>query len=433
MFKTVFIYELKYLIRNKILIILSAVLFIISGYAIFNGISFYNKQIAVIDKLKTKDSLSYNDILEKLKSDSLEKTNPKEYKSITKASWAIFNNKFNVYWEPNSTSIISIGNRDVYPYYQEILPVSLYMRLFKNEISNPNTLLIGNIDFSYIIIFIFPLFIIALLFNFSSQNKETGIQPFLFVNVQSIKKVIYSRLLFYTLIVLAFITLLFFLVYLIFFSNNSGIIFIKLLLLSNLFSLFWVGVCYAINQLNRSSVFNITFLIALWLVFSVLIPSVANQLAAYKYPINNEEITKNIRRIQLKDDDAAFVAVLKNFYAKYPQYNTTDTSGANLFSKAYLAQGQLSDLEGDSLLNGICDKMLQKQKFLTTISYVNPTMYLQNYFANTTQTNLINYVSYLKKIQQFNIDLKLFYFRKAFTDDVMNTNYYQLMPKWNRK
>jgi len=69
MLKTIFIYELKYLIRNKILIILSVVLFIISGYALFNGSSFYNKQIAVIDKLKTKDSLSYSTILEKLKSD----------------------------------------------------------------------------------------------------------------------------------------------------------------------------------------------------------------------------------------------------------------------------------------------------------------------------------------------------------------------------
>jgi len=433
MLKTIFIYELKYLIRNKILIILSVVLFIISGYALFNGSSFYNKQIAVIDKLKTKDSLSYSTILEKLKSDSLEKKDPREYKSLTFASWAIFDNKFNVYWKPNPASVISIGNRDVYPYYQEILPVSLYMRLFKNEISNPNMLLIGNIDFSYIIIFVFPLFIIALLFNFSSQNKETGIQPFLFVNVLSIKKLVYTRLVFYTLIVLAILALLFFLAFFLLLNNHSYGILIKLFLLSCLFSLFWVGVCYAVNQLNRSSVFNITSLISLWLVFSVLIPSVSNQLAAYKYPINSEEITKNIRRIQLKDDDAAFEAVLKKFYAKYPHYNTPDTSGANLFSKAYLAQGQLSDLEGDSLLNGICDKMLQKQKFLTAISFANPTMCLQNYFANATETNLTDYVSYLKKLQQFNVDLKQFYFRKAFTNDRMDVNYYQLMPQWYKR
>ena len=430
MFNTIIKYEFKYFLRNKILAVSILVLLLISGYALYNGSSFYKKQIAVIDKLKVKDSLSYQTIIENFNSDTLTDDGKWKYRNVSQATWAIFDNRFNVYWKPNSASVISIGNRDVYPYYQEIMPVSLYMRLFKNEISNPNTLLIGNIDLSYIIIFIFPLFIIALLFNFSSDNREKGIEPFLYTNTSALKNINFARLTFYTLTILSILLLLFAFTFTVFVKENIGVVLLKLFLLSTLFSVFWIGVCYLVNRLKRSSVFNISFLIAIWLILSLLIPSVANQVAAYKYPINTEEISKNIRRVQLKDDKQEFVSVLKNFYTKYPHYYNADTSTTTLFSLAYLAQGQLSDLEGDSLLNGICDKMLQKQQFLKTIAWINPTMYLQNSFASKTETNLSDYVRYLKRLQQFNKELKLFYFKKAFTDDKMDLNYYQSVPKW---
>jgi len=73
---------------------------------------------------------------------------------------------------------------------------------------------------------------------------------------------------------------------------------------------------------------------------------------------------------------------------KYPQYYNADTSETTLLSLAYLAQGQLSDLEGDSLLNGICDKMILKQQFLKRILYLDQCRYLQNKYADLTEATL---------------------------------------------
>ncbi|MBA2613057.1 MAG: DUF3526 domain-containing protein [Bacteroidetes bacterium] len=431
MFTTILKYELKYFLRNKIISVLFAVLIAITFYALYNGSTFYKKQTSVIEKLKVKDSTAFQTIIQNFKAgDTLTADAKWKYKNLQRASWAIFDNRFNVFWQPKPISVINIGNRDVYPYYQEIMPVSLYMRLFKNEISNPNSLLIGNIDFSYVILFLMPLFIISLLFNFISENKEKGIQSFLETNATSFSNYLYCRLAFYILIIVAILLLLFSMAYFLFFKDVSGILFLKIFIYSIFYSLFWIVICFGVNKLNKTSVFNISFLISLWLCFSILIPSVANQVAAYKYPINTEEISKNIRRVQLNGDNKEYSNVLKKFYSKYPQYYNNDTSETTLFSLAYLAQGQLSDLEGDSLLNGICEKMLLKQKFLKRISYLDPCMYLQNKYADLTETNLIDYVDYLKRLQRFNKELKLFYFKKAFTDDKMDLTYYQKMPKW---
>jgi ABC-2 type transport system permease protein len=206
--------------------------------------------------------------------------------------------------------------------------------------------------------------------------------------------------------------------------------FLNLFFLSALYGLFWVAVCYFVNLLNRSSVFNISFLVFIWLILSLVVPSISNQVAAMRYPINTEEISKSMRRIQLKDDDQDLQTVLKKFYAKYPRYSNPDTIATNLFSRAYVAQGQLSDLKGDSLLSEICDQMLQKQRFLEHIAWFNPSMYLQNEFANETNTNLNDYVNYLKKLQRFNEQLKTFYFEKIFTDDRMSPSYYKKLPMW---
>ena len=401
---------------------------IISAYALFNGNVYYNKQVSVIHKLKEKDSIVLETILQNFKIDTTGETNDRLYKNASKSSWAIFDQHFNVYWNPSVASVICIGNRDIYPYYQEIVPVSLYMRLFKNEISNPNMLLIGNIDFSYVIIFVFPLFIVSLLFNLLSEDKEKGLGLFLYTNAESVQRFIFARLISYIIIILSILLMLFAFAFLFLIGNIDCLV--ELFIFSSIYSLFWVVVCYMVNLIGRSSVFNISFLISIWLTFSLLIPSASNQLASIKYPINTEEISKTMRRVQLSDADHELQAVLNKFYARYPQYSNPDTTATNLFSRAYVAQGQLSDLEGDQLLNGICEKMLQKQNFLKNVAYFNPSMYLQQKFANETETNLTDYVWYLKRIQQFNLELKEFYFKKIFTDDKMSIDYYKTLPKW---
>ena len=427
MYKKIIGYEFSYFLRNKSMLIFTLTLLLVTGYALLNGNTYYKKQITIIHQLKEKDNVAFATIAGNFGIDTLIEKNKRIYKNVIKASWAIFDNRFNVYWKPSPISVICIGNRDLYPYYQEILPISLYMRLFKNEIANPNVLLIGNIDFSYVIIFLVPLFIISLLFNFLSEDKERGIQSFLHTNCSSVKQIILARLLFYILIIFSIITILFaFAVFFVADKRQMGCLYG----LSLLYGLFWIIVSYLINLLDRSSVFNVSFLVSIWLIFSLLIPSFSNQIASVKYPINIEEISKMMRRVQLSDDDKDLQTVLEKFYGKYPHYSHPDTTATNLFSRAYVVQGQLSDLEGDLLLNGICNSMLQKQQFLKNIAYVNPVMYLQGKFADEAATNLTDYVDYLKKIQQFNIKLKAFYFKKIFTNDKMNIEYYKTIPKW---
>ena len=85
---------------------------------------------------------------------------------------------------------LSIGQRDVNPSIQSITIRGLEAQKYDADLNNPNNLLLGNIDFSFVLIFLFPLLIIAFTYNIISEEKENGTwrivaiqskNPFLFV------------------------------------------------------------------------------------------------------------------------------------------------------------------------------------------------------------------------------------------------------------
>src|SRR5246127_3184980 len=75
---------------------------------------------------------------------------------------------------PLQLSPLSIGQSDVLPYYFKITTASKESVLTSNEIENPHRLLHGRFDLSFVIIYLFPLLIIALSYNAISSEQEQG-------------------------------------------------------------------------------------------------------------------------------------------------------------------------------------------------------------------------------------------------------------------
>ena len=69
---------------------------------------------------------------------------------------------------------LAIGQRDVNPSIQSVTIRGLEGQKYDAELNNPNNLLSGNIDFSFVLIYLFPLLIIAFSYNLVSEEKESG-------------------------------------------------------------------------------------------------------------------------------------------------------------------------------------------------------------------------------------------------------------------
>lgn len=69
---------------------------------------------------------------------------------------------------------LSIGQRDVNPAIQRVTIRTLEAQKYDAELNNPTNLLLGTIDFSFVLIYLFPLLIIALTYSAVSEERENG-------------------------------------------------------------------------------------------------------------------------------------------------------------------------------------------------------------------------------------------------------------------
>ena len=76
----------------------------------------------------------------------------------------------------NATGLngLSIGQRDVNNSIQNVTIRNLESQKYDTDLFNPSNLLAGNLDFGFVLIFLFPLFIIAVTYNLLSEEKEGG-------------------------------------------------------------------------------------------------------------------------------------------------------------------------------------------------------------------------------------------------------------------
>ena len=76
---------------------------------------------------------------------------------------------------PSPWASFSIGQRDINPFSLKVKMLAIEGQIYDSELTNPLTLLVGNLDASFVFIFLFPLLIIAFTYNALSEEQENGV------------------------------------------------------------------------------------------------------------------------------------------------------------------------------------------------------------------------------------------------------------------
>jgi len=80
--------------------------------------------------------------------------------------------RFTLIKQPSNISAISIGQSDVNPLLQAVTIRGLEGQKYDTDFENPSLLMSGNLDLGFVIIYLFPLVLIAMyLENFNSTNR----------------------------------------------------------------------------------------------------------------------------------------------------------------------------------------------------------------------------------------------------------------------
>ncbi len=434
--RTLIRYEWKAFVRNRFQLLMLVVTFVFGLYAIYYGQAEIGKQrktITAIAKLEQEEFSQYKgSFSEEVKSLAREQA----HDIASRPEYAWYRHGYHAILPPHDYAPLAIGQRDLFRYYYRLTGMSLHYQLFENELANPVNLMAGNFDLSFVLVYLFPLLIIAFCYGLFSSEKENGTLALLQIQAVSIRKIILVRLAFY-LSVITGLALLLSLTGLLAsgnpLKNENWIPFIAWVIAATIYCFFWFGMMFLIISFRKNSSFNAIAAAGSWLFFLIVIPAVLNLIVTIKYPLSSTTLAGLTRRTGLENEDNEQESreVIMEFIAHKPSLAGSDSLiKNNMLPKAYAAFTSLKDINSQEEVDYYNAQVAKRNEWTSRFSWLSPAASMQDVLAHIVETDLNTFLRFQNALVDFHQQITDFYFTRLFWDKPILLEDYSNLPEF---
>lgn len=328
---------------------------------------------------------------------------------------------------------LSIGQSDLSTSVQHVTILGLEGQRYDTDLVNPSKLEAGNLDLSFVIIFLFPLVIIALCFSVLHEEVERGTWRLIRVQGTSLVRFFLAKMSIRLMLVMVALILLFAVAIVVLelpLSQELG----AFALLALLYILFWFAVCYAVVSLQRSSGFNAVVLLSLWLILVVLVPVGINGYVSSRYPVG-EALSLSIRQ---RDEyhkrwDTNKKETMDAFYALYPQLaHYSDVSETGFSWRWYYAMQHMGDAQAQGERAAMMQKIHDREALSRRLAMWLPPVRMQLSMNALAHTDLDSHIDFLDATALFHEALRLEMYPKIFEDlPATEIDWTRYRPQWH--
>lgn len=341
--------------------------------------------------------------------------------------------RFTLIDQPYRIAGLSIGQRDVNPSVQSITIRTLEAQLHDTDLNNPSNLQSGNLDLGFVIIYLFPLVIIAFLFNLLSEEKEAGTWRLIAVQSNSTLRFLWMKLSVRMLLTYCMLGGILLLAYLILSLpvNRQLIAFITIAIF---YTAFWFAFCFWVVSFQRNSSFNALTLLSAWLILAVLLPASVNNYVANLYPVP-ESLAAMVKQREGYHEkwDMDKKITMDKFYTHYPQFKKYGVPQETFNWTWYYAMQQMGDDESLKERMAMRAKIKQRESASRWLATAIPTMHTQLLFNDIARTNLSSHLQLLDQTREFHERLRLYFYPKIFENvPVKSEDWKKFKPEYTR-
>jgi ABC-2 type transport system permease protein len=289
-FKILFKHELKILSRNRVLVSLCTLIIFILLSALWIGSSMLRKQEETIVKINKTDMEITDSLKTRIK--RIEANHMRYPGFIWDDPTYAYNTARNegpkyAVKKPFSLQALNVGQSDVQPFYYKVYINKMQYLTFESEIENSFLQFVGNFDFAFVVIYLFPLLIIVFSYNVLSSEQEQGTWVLLKTSNQSIAQLMSCRIGIRYLLFTGFFWLIVTPVLLFFIGSNFlfTVNWYWVVAEVSLYFAFWFAVALLVNSFGMNSNVNAMVLIFIWLFTGIIIPNLLQIGLNRVYPI----------------------------------------------------------------------------------------------------------------------------------------------------
>ncbi|MEL6864497.1 MAG: DUF3526 domain-containing protein [Bacteroidota bacterium] len=323
--------------------------------------------------------------------------------------------RFGLVNETHPLSGLAIGHRDIHPSVQSVNIRNLEEQKYTSELVNPFYQLLGNMDFSFVLIYLFPLIIIAFCFNILSEEQEDGTWILVLSQsshpLQVIRTKLWIRM---ASVLITFFTLL--LIGKLYLQIPLDASFLGFALSASLYLLFWFSLAWLVISLQKSSQQNAMLLLFTWVALTIIVPASVNALVLNLYPVPEAYSTIIDSRDGYHNKwDQAKEPTLQKFKEHYPQFAKYEHPEGKSFGWFwYFAMQQMGDDEAAAATKTMKTKLHQRDQFSQIIGYLFPSIHTQFTLNSLSRSDLKNYLHFLNHLEAFHEEKRLYFYPKIF-------------------
>lgn len=323
---------------------------------------------------------------------------------------------FHPTWDaPAPLAFAALGMRDVAPYMLRVRALGLEAQIHDGDTFNPEVALPGRFDFAFVLVFLAPLFVIALFHDLQSGEREAGRQRTLDALPRGGAALWRRRTGLRLALLWAALALPFAAAALVEGVTPGVILLVSGVILAYL--LFWIALAALVGRLRWSSVANAATLAAAWLVLVLIVPTLGHVAINRAIPVaQGAEIALAQREAVNHAWDIPRAVTMRRFYATHPRWSNAPPLGTAFHYKWYLAFHQNGDDAVAARSRGYRAALERRDRAGRAFGWLLPSVGVQALLTRLARTDLAAQLAYQDRIRAFHARLRSFYYDYVFYD-----------------
>jgi ABC-2 type transport system permease protein len=337
---------------------------------------------------------------------------------------------FHATWDaPSPLAFAAIGQRDVAPYILRVRALGLEGQLYESENYNAELALPGRFDWAFVLTYLAPLFLIVLLHDLKSGEREAGRIGMLAAMARHQQALWRRRILLRAVLLLAALGMPFCIGAII--SGASAMMIAAVLLITIAYLFFWTLVAVLIARWQFSSVANAAALATIWLILTLIFPAIAHLAINSAIPVGQGvELTLAQREKVHGAWDRPKDETMQAFFKAHPEWKDTAPVKGGFHWKWYYAFQHVGDLSVADQARAYRNGLEARDRSTARIGIVLPAVAVQTLIHRLAKTDLTAQLAYQDSIRAFHERLRRFYYPYLFNETSFRERDFAKSPAW---
>ncbi|QQS40189.1 MAG: DUF3526 domain-containing protein [Acidobacteriota bacterium] len=436
MFTSVVINEWRNLLAERSFLVLALVFAMLLGFGIYNGASWIKERSEKSSALLVAQKEDLADKKKKTAEGFEGSFEPGNFVPNPADPYTIGMSLQYAVLPFTPAAIFAVGQSDVLPIDAGVTISTLQRTISDKEIGeNPLSFLAGRFDLAFVIIYLLPLFILALSFNILSGERESGILQILLSQPLTLRGLLTAKVTAqfgFIYILVTFVTLAGLLI-----SGVSlfaeGFLLRALLWLALVFAytLVWFAIAVFINSFGFSSATNAVACSAVWLVLVLVLPSLLNIVVSAVYPVPpRSELVAAERSVNL-DMRKDGKRLLSEHYQDHPELMPkSEKPDLDDFGLAFVYVQREMKKRVDEVQERFNQQLAKQQELVGNLRYLSPAIIAGEATNDIAGTGLNRHKHFRTQVKEFDRSWGEFFVPKIYRLEKLSVEDFDKIPRF---